>query len=57
MRDITRYPITLDEKRRALGDAIEFFMSQRKVGDIRGAALRQVLREIDAAEKEATSDD
>ena len=46
MRNIAQYPITTKEKIEALEAAVEMMSAQAKIGDIRPAALREVLREL-----------
>lgn len=49
MRNIGQYPITHEEKISALKSAIETMMAEGKLGDIRPAALREVLSDIEAS--------
>lgn len=48
MRNLGQYPITHEEKISALKSAIETIMAEGKLGDIRPAALREVIADMEA---------
>lgn len=48
MRNLLQHPITQEEKLSAIRSAIDLLLAQGKIGDIRPAALREVLKEIEA---------